>query len=43
MNRRTFLTPTTASLAATQLAGPAYASPSPSASTAGHHEVVARF
>ena len=43
MKRRTFLTVTTASLAATQLAGPAYASASPSGSTAGHYEVVARF
>ncbi|MEV0633980.1 gluconolaconase, partial [Streptomyces sp. NPDC050619] len=43
MQRRTFLTATTASLAATQLAGPAYASASPSGSTAGHYEVVARF
>ncbi|MER6954056.1 L-dopachrome tautomerase-related protein [Streptomyces sp. NPDC000618] len=45
MNRRTFLAATTASLAATQLAGPAYASASSAASgsTAGHYEVVARF
>ena len=46
MNRRAFLAATTASLAATQLAGPAYASASSSAasgSTAGHYEVVARF
>ncbi|MFE9443967.1 L-dopachrome tautomerase-related protein [Streptomyces sp. NPDC006602] len=43
MKRRTFLTATTASLAASQLAGPAYASASPSGSTAGHYEVVARF
>lgn len=43
MKRRTFLTATTASLAATQLAGPASASASPSGSTAGHYEVVARF
>ncbi|MFI1700464.1 L-dopachrome tautomerase-related protein [Streptomyces bobili] len=43
MKRRTFLTATTASLAATQLAGSAYASASPSGSTAGHYEVVARF
>ncbi|MCX5521460.1 major royal jelly family protein [Streptomyces bobili] len=43
MKRRTFLTATTASLAATQLAGPAYASASPSGSTAGHYEVVARL
>ncbi|MFD9283498.1 L-dopachrome tautomerase-related protein [Streptomyces mirabilis] len=43
MKRRTFLTATTASLAAAQLAGPAYASASPSGSTAGHYEVVARF
>ncbi|MEU5636763.1 L-dopachrome tautomerase-related protein [Streptomyces rishiriensis] len=43
MNRRTFLTAITSSLAATQLAGPAYASASPSGSTAGHYEVVARF
>ncbi|SEC39703.1 Sugar lactone lactonase YvrE [Streptomyces sp. 3213] len=43
MKRRTFLTATAASLAASQLAGPAYASASPSGSTAGHYEVVARF
>ena len=43
MKRRTFLTATTASLAVTQLAGPAYASTSPSGSTAGDYEVVARF
>jgi hypothetical protein len=43
MQRRTFLTATTASLAATQLAGPASASASPSGSTAQSYEVVARF
>ncbi|MFD9316450.1 L-dopachrome tautomerase-related protein [Streptomyces sp. NPDC060053] len=43
MKRRTFLTATTASLAATQLAGPAYASASSSGSTDGRYEVVARF
>ncbi|UUU19604.1 major royal jelly family protein [Streptomyces sp. DSM 40750] len=43
MKRRTFLTATTASLAATQLAGPASASTSTSGSTAKNYEVVARF
>src|SRR3954469_5127353 len=43
MKRRTFLTVTTASLAATPLAGPAHASASPSGPTAGQYEVVARF
>lgn len=43
MKRRTFLTATTASLAATQLAGPAHAAGATAGSTAGRHTVVARF
>lgn len=43
MKRRTFLTATTASLAATQLAGPARAAGATAGSTAGRHRVVARF
>lgn len=43
MKRRTFLTATTASLAATQLAGPARAVGAKAGSTAGPRKVVARF
>ncbi|MFF4062617.1 L-dopachrome tautomerase-related protein [Streptomyces sp. NPDC001668] len=43
MKRRTFLGATTASLAATQLAGPAHATSSTAGPTAGQYTVVARF